>query len=161
MLEQGNFLGPEITAPASDATKREVSLAGKQPKELVHDRDANMCTASQCKKLEIASMSTRRRPGYTNISTDIATAASEQRMEKEPRNRERPGRSRISARRHNTAESHEYKEACHSICHLTNACFLWPGPVCGPICSSQISSLAGRHLHDAHITDGKTEARGG
>lgn len=77
MLEQGNFLGPEITAPASDATKREVSLAGKQPKELVHDRDANMCTASQCKKLEIASMSTRRRPGYTNISTDIATAASE------------------------------------------------------------------------------------
>ena len=37
-------------APASDATKREVSLAGKQPKELVHDRGAKMCTASQRKK---------------------------------------------------------------------------------------------------------------
>lgn len=147
-------------APASDATKREISLAGKQPKELAHDRDAKMCTASQRKKLEIAFMSTRRKPGYTNLSTDIAKAASEQRMEKEPCNRERPGRSRISARRHNTAESQECK-VCHSICHLTNAWFLWPGPVCGPICSSQISSLAGRHLHDAHITDGKTEAKGG
>lgn len=105
-------------APASDATKREVSLAGKQPKELVHDRDVKMCTASQHKKLETAFMSTRRRPGYTNLSTDIATAASEQRMEKEPCNRERPGRLRISAQRHNTAESHECKEVCHSICHL-------------------------------------------
>ena len=49
MLERGNFLGPEIMAPASDATKKEVSLAGKQPKELVHDRGARMCTASQRK----------------------------------------------------------------------------------------------------------------
>ena len=82
-------------APASDATKREVSLAGKQPKELVHDRDAKMCTASQRKKLDIAFMSTRRRPGYTNLSTDIATAASEQRMKSPETEKGQAGRESL------------------------------------------------------------------
>lgn len=42
MLGMGDLLGPESMAPASDAKKREVSLTGKQPKELVHGRDAKM-----------------------------------------------------------------------------------------------------------------------
>ena len=46
MLGRGDLLGPEITAPASDAEKREVSLTGKQPKELVHGRDAKMYTVA-------------------------------------------------------------------------------------------------------------------
>lgn len=43
---------------------------GKHPKELDHCRDAKMCKTmlSKSKKLEIVSMSTRRRPGYINQS---------------------------------------------------------------------------------------------
>ena len=37
-------------------------------------------------------MPTRRRPGYINHSTVLPSAASEERMEKDPCDRERPGR---------------------------------------------------------------------
>lgn len=100
----------------SDAKKRAVSHAanGLQKWTTAEMRRYVLPCSFKNLKLEITSLSTRRRPGYRDQSTDIS-AASKEKTEMETWGRGRLGRSRISTYKWNEIERHERKEVRRPI----------------------------------------------